>query len=301
MALIKGTEYVNSKTGETYSIGLENDSLNLSLITGIASPPVKPLSYKAVKQKGQSFVGNTTDVRQVLVSTFTGQLSVSQYEAERKRLGRVHENTEIEKEEELGRLRLETFGGTKYEMRRVFPKDVKRPEDKQSGSINEDIITIEYISHDPYIYEREIKQVGFSEEDAPEGQILNDLVLNDFDFNGIDGNIREANNEGSVSTPPRIILFGALTNAKITNLTTGRFIELEKELQANERLVVNVYDKTITLIDANGEESSAEAFLTKESSLVDFNLAVGSNVIELTSQSNTARIQLQWQNRFTMI
>lgn len=85
-------------------------------------------------------------------------------------------------------------------------------------------------------------------------------------------------NSGTIVVYPEIILNGQYTNPKITNVTSGQFIELNVTTTVGDEIVIDMKNHTVTL---NG--GSIAAYVTDESNW--WYLSVGNNTILLESDS----------------
>ena len=63
---------------------------------------------------------------------------------------------------------------------------------------------------------------------------------------GVDGSVA-VTNSGDVSTFPTITLNGPLTNPRILNETTGRFIQINETINMGEYIIINTQNKTVLL------------------------------------------------------
>lgn len=87
-------------------------------------------------------------------------------------------------------------------------------------------------------------------------------------------------NLGEVGAFPIIIIKGKVTNPKITNLTTNKFVELDRVTSSGDELVIDMRKRIITL---NGVSIASSR--TIDSSW--WKLAAGNNKIVLETDSNT--------------
>lgn len=86
-------------------------------------------------------------------------------------------------------------------------------------------------------------------------------------------------NSGSVEIFPQIILRGKFTNPKITNVTTGKFIKLQKTTSAGDEIIIDMNERIITL---NGESIAS----SKTIDSTWWNLLAGENRLLLETDSN---------------
>lgn len=98
------------------------------------------------------------------------------------------------------------------------------------------------------------------------------------------------NNGGQVPVPFTVtfIALGEVTNPKITDVATGKFLLLNKSLVAGERLVVEItHDRTYVTSSADGECRGALALTSSF-----FRLGVGDNVLKPEADSGRDNMQV---------
>jgi hypothetical protein len=88
------------------------------------------------------------------------------------------------------------------------------------------------------------------------------------------------NNNGTTTTYPTITITGPISNPTISNNTTGQFVTVNTTLGVSDSLVINLYEKTITL---NG--SYARNLLNNNSQW--FGCAPGTTIISFTGSTYT--------------
>lgn len=106
-------------------------------------------------------------------------------------------------------------------------------------------------------------------------------------------------NEGHVETPVEIEFHGPASNPKVTNLTTGEFIRVKKELTSDDVLYINTAfrQKKVEIIK-NGIREDAFDYIDLASSF--FSLQVGDNVIEYSTENglDPASVEIYYYNRY---
>lgn len=111
---------------------------------------------------------------------------------------------------------------------------------------------------------------------------------------------KEINNEGDTDTPATIIFNGPAINPKITNETTGEYIKINKEISAQEQIVINTESgkETVTLVTPNGTEN---AYNDIDLNSTFFNLIVGKNLLRYSSDSEITKdtVSVEFVNRYT--
>jgi phage-related protein len=88
------------------------------------------------------------------------------------------------------------------------------------------------------------------------------------------------NNPNVIEAYPQIILTGAFTNPRITNTTTGQYIELTASTVSGDEVIFDLYNRTVTL---NG----GSVLASLEAGSTWWPLETGDNLIELTTDSGS--------------
>lgn len=106
---------------------------------------------------------------------------------------------------------------------------------------------------------------------------------------------RKAINEGDVSTPVEMEFKGPATNPTVTNLTTGEFIKVNRELGEEDVLTVSTAfgEKYVRI---NGEN----AFHYINLNSVFWQLVPGENILSYQSNNDSikTKVVVKWKNRF---
>lgn len=102
-------------------------------------------------------------------------------------------------------------------------------------------------------------------------------------------------NRGDVDTPVRIAFQGPATNPKISNNTTGEFIQVNRELLAGDVLIITT-DFGAKRVEINGENVFNWIDLGSDF----WQLQVGDNVIEYSSDDpvEPAAVTISYRNRY---
>lgn len=87
-------------------------------------------------------------------------------------------------------------------------------------------------------------------------------------------------NTGNTYASPKITINGALTNPRLDNLTTGKFLAFTRTLSAGQKIIIDV--KLGTIVDENGADITAD--LDNGSEFIK--LVSGANLLFLTSDEN---------------
>lgn len=110
---------------------------------------------------------------------------------------------------------------------------------------------------------------------------------------------KEIINSGHVETPVEIEFHGPAVNPRITNLTTGEFIRIKRELTSDDTLYINTaFGKKTVEIERNGIREDAFDYIDLASSF--FSLQPGSNVVEYQSENglDPQSVEIHYYNRY---
>lgn len=108
-------------------------------------------------------------------------------------------------------------------------------------------------------------------------------------------------NSGDVETPVIIEFIGPATNPKITKTNTGEYIQVNREIAANEKLIITTEfgNKKVILENIETKERvNVFGWIDLGSSF--FQLDVGSNLMNYSTDAGveTAKVWIKWRNRY---
>lgn len=108
-------------------------------------------------------------------------------------------------------------------------------------------------------------------------------------------------NDGDVPTPITLEFLGPAVNPKVIKNNTGEYIQVNKEIGEDERLIVSTGfgDKRVILKNMiTGEETNAFGWIDLGSTF--FQLDPGNNLISYSAESGqeTAKVWIKWRNRY---
>lgn len=108
-------------------------------------------------------------------------------------------------------------------------------------------------------------------------------------------------NAGDVDTPIVFEFFGPATNPVVTKIDTGEYIKVNREIAANEKLVITTEfgNKKVILRNLDTEEE-INAFSWIDLGSTFFQLSPGDNLISYSADSGqeTAKVWIRWRNRY---
>lgn len=106
-------------------------------------------------------------------------------------------------------------------------------------------------------------------------------------------------NSGHTEAPIEIYFHGPAVNPKITNLSTGEFIRIKRELTSDDILYINTAfgQKKVEII-RSGVSTDAFDYIDLQS--VFFSLQVGDNMLEYTSENglDPQSVEVRYKNRY---
>lgn len=112
--------------------------------------------------------------------------------------------------------------------------------------------------------------------------------------------VKNINISGDVETPAVITFKGPATNPCVTNLSTGEFIKINKNLTADDTLVINTEfgNKKVYIEDKSGNKVNVFNWIDLGSTF--FQLKTGDNVIQYSSDNGVepASVLVEYSNRY---
>ena len=99
---------------------------------------------------------------------------------------------------------------------------------------------------------------------------------------------KSIDNKGDVEAPVQIEYVGTATNPRVTNETTGEFIQVNMEIGKKEKLVIDTREgrETVNLITPNGIKDVYDKI---DLNSTFFNLIIGKNLIKYSSDIEGAK------------
>lgn len=110
-------------------------------------------------------------------------------------------------------------------------------------------------------------------------------------------------NDSDAPAPLQVEFFGPALNPKIINNTTGEYIKVNKQLEEDERMMIDTSDsnKSVYFVDSNGNERNVFNWIDLDSTF--FKLIVGENDIEYTADSDIqgAIVNISYSKLYTAV
>lgn len=169
-----------------------------------------------------------------------------------------------------------------YKTYRIYGK-VEDSAEFNERKNNHDKATISFYCQDPYWLDEEGQDIDIK---SVKGGLQFPLSLaNTFSKVSF---YKEIENHGDVESPVEIEYIGPATNPKITNETTGEYIQVNMEIGEKEKLVINTREgkETVNLITPN---ETLDMYNKIDLNSTFFKLIVGKNLIKYSSDIEGAK------------
>lgn len=133
---------------------------------------------------------------------------------------------------------------------------------------------------------------------------LEDFVANfSFPFSfpvsfSIRGDSKVLVNSGDVPTPVEITFRGESINPKVTKLSTGEFIRINRPIPDGHSLVITTgfNEKAVSIVDPYGAEINAMGYIDLNSTF--FSLDVGENQLSFITDGGNPEVYIEYKNLF---
>lgn len=275
---------ITNQNGESITLGNQAPYF-LETIDGVGEVPVAIESQKAPKQDGSTYLDNVLDNRAISIEgTIITKGDPGAVLKARRLMQRVLNP-------KLGEVTI-TYqqGGRVKEIVGIVETTPVFPGGQGSKGLFYQKFLIYLICHepfwlDPYFESREMSYLM--------GGIRFKLFLPTlFSYRGFK---RRAFNGGDVAAPVEIEFKGPAVNPTVSNLTTGEFITVNRELADDDVLTISTaFGKKYVRI--NGEN----AFHYIDLNSVFWSLAPGENILSYQSNNDSikTRVVVRWKNRY---
>lgn len=169
-----------------------------------------------------------------------------------------------------------------YKKYRIYGK-VEDSAEFNDRKKNHDKATISFYCQDPYWLDEEGQDIDIK---SVKGGLQFPLSLAST-FSKVSF-YKEIENQGDVESPVEIEYIGPATNPKITNETTGEYIQVNMEIGEKEKLVINTKEgkETVNLITPN---ETLDMYNKIDLNSTFFKLIVGKNLIKYSSDLEEAK------------
>lgn len=260
-------------------------------LIGLSDMPVSLLSYKGYNQDGQKAAGQFFQARPVSFSVSVIADTVEEVFEKRRQLLKYFNPKD-------------TFSVI-YENDYITVKFVCRIDGpprfastQSTPGYTHQTCTVSLICDDPYLTDVDETVVTMRIEEPRFNFPL--MFFDEIIMSVITGKKVEVNNNGDVATPLRMQFTGPSLNPKVTNETTGEYIQVAKTILTDEVLEISTGygDKKVEIIKPDGSRENAFNFIDLSSSF--FQLIPGENIIsyEAESGADSAQVFLYYKNRY---
>lgn len=273
--------------GNSITIDQNNDStFFLQSYDGLTSSEIIPITTTGYNQIGSKFIKNKIGIRLINISFQVYGETMQDFYEQRRNLSSIFNPT-------LGEGVLTYQNDFINKSIDVSISAMSYPTEKNG---NLQLFTVELIAHNPLWYDTELsglKLDGFTGGLTFPLSIVNGGVI--LAEKGAVGNIEII---GDVPSPILVEFRNSGTNPKLTNVTTGDFIQINTIIDDNEKIIVNTAygNKTVTFINIDGEESSAYHLTSNDSKF--FSLPMGLNKLSFEASGGMPEIYIYWRNWF---
>ncbi|MGM9924784.1 MAG: phage tail family protein, partial [Bacillus sp. (in: firmicutes)] len=120
---------------------------------------------------------------------------------------------------------------------------------------------------------------------------------------GIQGSTYVIDNKGAFPAPLQIEFSGPSTNPRVTNETTGEYIQVNQTLEANQRLIINTAmgKKVVEIVNQDGTRRNAFNWLDLNSTFFQLNLGENKLTYSAEDGKQDAVVTITYQNRYSGI
>lgn len=260
--------------------GLEEDIL-LSHIEGIGHPGATSQKSQGINQDGCNSEDSLLDPRVIKLQATIRTLNREKlYELRRKIFRVINPKTYNPATGKRGELLI--FYENDYKKYRIYGK-VEDSAEFNDRKKNHDKATISFYCEDPYWLDEEGIEIDIK---SVRGGLKFPLSLpNKFSLVSF---YKEIENEGDTDAPIQIEYTGPAVNPRITNETTGEFIQVNMEIGEKERLLIDTREgkETVNLITPH---ETKDVYNNIDLNSTFFKLIVGKNLIKYSSDVEGAK------------
>lgn len=108
-------------------------------------------------------------------------------------------------------------------------------------------------------------------------------------------------NKGDVPTPIKVEFRGPVNNPRITNLTTGEFIRVNREIPAGYKLILDTTfgNKRVEIVAPDGVVQNAFHYIDLESTF--FNLDIGENRFGFIAEGGSPEVYVEYKHKYLSV
>ena len=261
--------------------GGDAEDILLSHIEGLGHPGATSQKSQGVNQDGENAEDALLDPRNIKVDiTIRTRSREKLYELKRRIYRIINPKTYNSTTGKRGELLL--YYTNDYKKYRIYAR-VEDSVDFNTRFLNHDKATISFLCIDPYFLDSEGIDIDIK---SVRGGLTFPLVLPD--HFALVTFYKEIENLGDVDAPIEIEYIGPASNPRITNETTGEYIQVNMEIGEKEKLVINTAEgkETVNLITPH---ETRDVYNNIDLNSTFFKLIVGKNLIKYSSDIEGAK------------
>lgn len=271
---LKESILFNDKGGNT-------EEILLSHIEGLGHPGATSQKSQGVAQDGENAEDALLDPRNIKMDiTIRAKSRAKMYELKRKIYRIINPKTYNKNTGKRGELLL--YYTNDYKKYRIYAR-VEDAVDFNARFLNHDKATISFLCVDPYWLDEEGRDIDIK---SVRGGLSFPIVLpNHFALVNF---YKEIDNQGDVEAPIQIEYTGPASNPRVTNETTGEYIQVNMEIGEKEKLVINTAEgqETVNLITPH---ETKDVYNNIDLNSTFFKLIVGKNLIKYSSDAEASK------------
>lgn len=261
--------------------GGEIEDILLSHIEGLGHPGATSQKSQGVAQDGSNAEDALLDNRVIKADiTIRTKNRESLYELRRKIYRIINPKTYNKTTGKRGELLL--YYTNDYKKYRIYAR-VEDSVDFNSRFLNHDKTTISFLCVQPYFLDEKGTDIDIK---SVSGGLSFTLVLPS--HFALVSFYKEIENKGDIEAPIQIEYTGPALNPRVTNETTGEYIQVNMEIAEKEKLVINTAEgkETVNLITPNGTK---DVYNNIDLKSTFFKLIIGKNLIKYSSDAETSK------------
>lgn len=261
--------------------GGDTEDILLSHIEGLGHPGATSQKTQGVSQDGENAEDALLEPRNIKVDiTIRAKSREKLYELKRKVYRILNPKTYNKETGKKGELLL--YYTNDYKKYRIYAR-VEDSVDFNARFLNHDKATISFLCVDPYWLDAEGKDIDIK---SVKGGLTFPLTLPNC-FSSVSF-YKEVENIGDEEVAVQIEYTGPAKNPRITNETTGEYIQVNMEIGEKEKLVINTAEgkETVNLITPH---ETIDVYNNIDLNSTFFKLIVGKNLIKYSSDAETSK------------
>lgn len=263
------------------SVGNPQEDILLSHIEGLGHPGATSQKSQGVNQDGANSEDSLLDARVIkLQATIRTQNREKLYELRRRIFRIINPKTYNQATGKRGELLI--YYTNDYRKYRIYGK-VEDSAEFNERKNNHDKATISFYCQDPYWLDAEGQDIDI--KSVQDGLRFPLSLANKF---AVVSFYKEIDNKGDVEAPVQIEYVGPAQNPRISNETTGEYIQVNRHISEGEKLVIDTREgkETVNLITPHEVK---DVYNDIDLNSTFFRLIVGKNLIKYSSDIEGAR------------